>query len=69
MLSISGELERAAVLRRIVATAMELVGARYGALGVLDQEGAGLAGFGSGRNPRWPATGRAGQGRCQGAAQ
>ncbi|MCC2274269.1 hypothetical protein LKL35_02280 [Streptomyces sp. ET3-23] len=57
------------MLRRIVATAIKLVGARYGALGVLDQEGAGLADFGSGHNPRRPATGRAGQGRCQGAAQ
>lgn len=45
MLSVSGELELAVVLRRIVVTAMELVGARYGALGVLDEEGAGLADF------------------------
>ncbi|WP_414170266.1 hypothetical protein ACMATS_35115 [Streptoverticillium reticulum] len=45
MLSASGELELAVVLRRIVATAMELVGARYGALGALDEEGAGLADF------------------------
>ncbi|WP_420821973.1 PP2C family protein-serine/threonine phosphatase [Streptomyces avicenniae] len=42
---ISGELDLPAVLRRIVATAMELVGARYGAMGVLDEEGEGLAEF------------------------
>ncbi|GGX98114.1 PP2C family protein-serine/threonine phosphatase [Streptomyces hiroshimensis] len=45
ILTISGELELPVVLRRIVATAMELVGARYGALGVLDEEGTRLAEF------------------------
>ncbi|MFR9723347.1 PP2C family protein-serine/threonine phosphatase [Streptomyces sp. MS19] len=45
MTGISGELDLPAVLRRIVATAMELVGARYGALGVLDESGEGLAEF------------------------
>ncbi len=38
VLGITGELELPAVLRRIVRTAMDLVGARYGALGVLDEE-------------------------------
>ncbi|SOD62956.1 GAF domain-containing protein [Streptomyces zhaozhouensis] len=45
VLGISGELELPAVLRRIVSTAMHLVGARYGALGVLDEEGDALAEF------------------------
>ncbi|MFD4762831.1 PP2C family protein-serine/threonine phosphatase [Streptomyces sp. NPDC058439] len=45
VLSITGELELAAVLRRIVSTAMELAGARYGAMGVLDEEGRFLAEF------------------------
>ncbi|MEU5192088.1 GAF domain-containing SpoIIE family protein phosphatase [Streptomyces klenkii] len=45
ILTISGELELPVVLRRIVTTAMELVGARYGALGVLDEEGTKLAEF------------------------
>ncbi|MDT0265929.1 SpoIIE family protein phosphatase [Streptomyces sp. DSM 44915] len=45
VLGISGELELPAVLRRIVSTAMDLVGARYGALGVLDEEGDELAEF------------------------
>ncbi|MFF7177496.1 SpoIIE family protein phosphatase [Streptomyces sp. NPDC008121] len=45
VLGISSELELPAVLRRIVRTAMDLVGARYGALGVLDDEGALLAEF------------------------
>ncbi|MBZ6080690.1 SpoIIE family protein phosphatase [Streptomyces olivaceus] len=39
VMSITGELELPTVLRRIVRTAMDLVGARYGAMGVLDQEG------------------------------
>ncbi|MGW4429404.1 SpoIIE family protein phosphatase [Streptomyces tendae] len=39
VVNITGELELPAVLRRIVRTAMDLVGARYGAMGVLDQEG------------------------------
>lgn len=37
--------ELSAVLRLIVSTAMELVGARYGALGVLDEQGEHLAQF------------------------
>ncbi|WP_062216076.1 PP2C family protein-serine/threonine phosphatase [Streptomyces sp. NBRC 109706] len=45
VLGISGELELPAVLRRIVSTAMELVGARYGALGVLDERRDELAEF------------------------
>ncbi|MBT2385304.1 SpoIIE family protein phosphatase [Streptomyces sp. ISL-11] len=45
IVAISGELELPVVLRRIVTTAMELVGARYGALGVLDEEGTELAEF------------------------
>ncbi|GGU96120.1 hypothetical protein GCM10010211_74060 [Streptomyces albospinus] len=39
VLAISRELELAAVLHRVVTTAMELVGARYGALGVLHDSG------------------------------
>lgn len=39
VVNITGELELPMVLRRIVRTAMDLVGARYGAMGVLDQEG------------------------------
>lgn len=45
ILTISGELELPVVLHRIVTTAMELVRARYGALGVLDEEGTELAEF------------------------
>ncbi|MFF8914773.1 PP2C family protein-serine/threonine phosphatase [Streptomyces sp. NPDC015032] len=45
VLGISGELELPVVLRRIVRTAMDLVGARYGALGVLDERGESLAEF------------------------
>ena len=45
MLLIEQDLELPAVLRTIVATAVELVGARYGALGVLDETGSGLAEF------------------------
>ncbi|ONK12481.1 GAF domain-containing SpoIIE family protein phosphatase [Streptomyces sp. MP131-18] len=45
VLGISSELELPAVLRRIVSTAMELVGARYGAMGVLDERGEELAEF------------------------
>ncbi|ARF53884.1 PP2C family protein-serine/threonine phosphatase [Streptomyces gilvosporeus] len=45
VLAISGELELPVVLRRIVTTAMDLVGARYGALGVLDEEHTGLSEF------------------------
>ncbi|MFD5657974.1 PP2C family protein-serine/threonine phosphatase [Streptomyces hirsutus] len=39
VLSISRELDLPVVLRRIVSTAMELVDARYGALGVLNDDG------------------------------
>ncbi len=39
VVNITGELELPTVLRRIVRPAMDLVGARYGAMGVLDQEG------------------------------
>ncbi|MGW3955075.1 PP2C family protein-serine/threonine phosphatase [Streptomyces sp. NPDC004752] len=39
VMNITGELELPTVLRRIVRTAMDLVGARYGAMGVLDEEG------------------------------
>ncbi|MGW3317985.1 GAF domain-containing protein, partial [Streptomyces fungicidicus] len=39
VLAISRELDLSVVLRRIVTTAMELVGARYGALGVLHESG------------------------------
>ncbi|MEV6122299.1 GAF domain-containing SpoIIE family protein phosphatase [Streptomyces sp. NPDC052077] len=45
VVSITGELELPTVLRRIVRTAMDLVGARYGALGVLDPEGRALEEF------------------------
>ncbi|MEU6347365.1 GAF domain-containing SpoIIE family protein phosphatase [Streptomyces sp. NPDC046977] len=43
--ALSRDVDLPAVLRLIVTTAMDLVGARYGALGVLDQEGTGLADF------------------------
>ncbi|MFJ2029323.1 PP2C family protein-serine/threonine phosphatase [Streptosporangium sp. NPDC087985] len=42
---LSRDVELSVVLRLIVATAMELVGARYGALGVLDEKGEYLAQF------------------------
>ncbi|MFJ4705655.1 PP2C family protein-serine/threonine phosphatase [Streptomyces anulatus] len=45
VLAISGELELSEVLRRIVTTAMHLCGARYGALGVLDDTGERLKQF------------------------
>ncbi|MBY8889077.1 SpoIIE family protein phosphatase [Streptomyces sp. PTM05] len=45
VLSISRELDLPVVLRRIVSTAMTLVGAHYGALGVLDDTGEELAEF------------------------
>ncbi|MFF3765303.1 PP2C family protein-serine/threonine phosphatase [Streptomyces sp. NPDC001922] len=45
VLAVSRDLELAVVLRRVVTTAMELAGATYGALGVLDEDGAGLAEF------------------------
>lgn len=45
VVSIAGDLDVDAVLLRTVETARELVGARYAALGVLDEEGEGLAHF------------------------
>ncbi|MFD8519252.1 PP2C family protein-serine/threonine phosphatase [Streptomyces capillispiralis] len=45
VLSVSRELELPVVLRRIVSTAMELVDARYGALGVLNHDGTALEEF------------------------
>ncbi|MGW0771175.1 PP2C family protein-serine/threonine phosphatase [Streptomyces sp. NPDC002676] len=45
VLAISREVELPAVLHRIVTTAMDLVGARYGALGVLDESGEYLEQF------------------------
>ncbi|MET9390109.1 GAF domain-containing SpoIIE family protein phosphatase [Streptomyces sp. NPDC006624] len=45
VVAISREVELPAVLHRIVTTAMELVGARYGALGVLSESGERLDAF------------------------
>lgn len=45
IVTIGSELDLTAVLRRIVGTAAELVDARYGALGVLDEQGAALSDF------------------------
>ncbi|MEV5880452.1 GAF domain-containing SpoIIE family protein phosphatase [Streptomyces sp. NPDC052101] len=45
VVAISREVELPAVLRRIVTTAMDLVGARYGALGVLNESGEHLEQF------------------------
>ncbi len=45
VLMISQEMQLPAVLHRIVTTAMDLVGARYGALGVLDESGEQLGQF------------------------
>ncbi|MGW7528200.1 PP2C family protein-serine/threonine phosphatase [Streptomyces sp. NPDC054783] len=45
VVAISREVELPAVLHRIVTTAMDLVGARYGALGVLDESGKHLDQF------------------------
>ncbi|MGW2770949.1 GAF domain-containing protein, partial [Streptomyces sp. NPDC001275] len=45
VVAITREVELPAVLHRIVTTAMDLVGARYGALGVLDESGDQLAQF------------------------
>ncbi|MGW7001232.1 PP2C family protein-serine/threonine phosphatase [Streptomyces sp. NPDC054933] len=45
VVAITRELELPAVLHRVVTTAMDLVGARYGALGVLDESGEYLAQF------------------------
>jgi signal transduction histidine kinase len=45
VLSISADLDLPAVLQRIIDAATDLVDARYGALGVLDEEGTGLVQF------------------------
>jgi len=45
VLSISADLDLPAVLQRIIDAATDLVDARYGALGVLDEEQTGLAQF------------------------
>ena len=45
MLLIGDDLDLPTVLRTIVQTAVDMVGARYGALGVLDDTGSGLAEF------------------------
>ncbi|MEW6470898.1 MAG: GAF domain-containing sensor histidine kinase [Actinomycetota bacterium] len=45
VLSISADLDLNAVLQRIIDAATDLVDARYGALGVLDETGTGLAQF------------------------
>jgi signal transduction histidine kinase len=45
VLSISADLDLHSVLERIIAAAVELVDARYGALGVLDETGTRLANF------------------------
>src|SRR5579862_3046650 len=45
MLLVGGDLDITAVLRTITQTAVDLSGARYGALGVLDASGTGLAEF------------------------
>ncbi|MDE3085785.1 MAG: GAF domain-containing protein [Acidobacteriota bacterium] len=45
MLLIGEDLDLPTVLRTIVQTAVDVVGARYGALGVLDDTGSGLAEF------------------------
>ena len=45
VLSISADLDLTSVLERIIAAAVELVDARYGALGVLDETGTQLANF------------------------
>jgi signal transduction histidine kinase len=44
-LSVSSDLDLTSVLQRIVEGAVNLVGARYGALGVLDEAGTGLMEF------------------------
>jgi two-component system, NarL family, sensor histidine kinase DevS len=44
-MALSSELSLQALLRRVVETAVELTGARYGALGVIDPAGTGLEQF------------------------
>lgn len=45
VLTLESGLELSGVLQRVVAAARQLTGARYGALGVLDEKGQGLAEF------------------------
>jgi signal transduction histidine kinase len=45
VISLSADLELAAVLQRIIEAAMDLVDARYGAIGVLDETKSGLIEF------------------------
>jgi signal transduction histidine kinase len=45
IVTVGSDLELGAVLQRIVGTAVDLVDARYGALGVLDEGGNGLSDF------------------------
>src|SRR5215211_4346132 len=45
VMSVGSDLDLGSVLQRIVQAAVSLVDARYGALGVLDEEGEGLAEF------------------------
>jgi signal transduction histidine kinase len=45
VLAVGSELELTSVLQRIIESAVSLVDARYGALGVLDEAGTGLAQF------------------------
>src|SRR5580692_8078422 len=45
VVTVSSDLELAAVLRGVVEAAVELVDARYGALGVLDESGTRLVEF------------------------
>ena len=45
VLAIGSDLDLGAMLHRIVESAVDLVGARYGALGVLDEAGIGLVQF------------------------
>jgi signal transduction histidine kinase len=44
-IALSSELSLEALLRRLIETAVELTGARYGALGVIDRAGTGLSEF------------------------
>jgi signal transduction histidine kinase len=44
-MALSSELSLEALLRKVIETAVELTGARYGALGVIDQTGTGLEQF------------------------
>src|SRR5579862_5968871 len=44
-IALSSELSLETLLRRLIETAVELTGARYGALGVVDRAGTGLEQF------------------------